>query len=153
VKDKKKKRKAKPPREKTILDTNVIFSGIGLRNRIQKKAISVAKRKDIHVYTGTVDDELKAYRGDRSIHRLLAIFRRSNKEKMIRIEHTDDDLKKYPVKGNDKKIMNEASKTGTKTIVTLDKKFIKKGDGTEGMKVLGPRDYIESKKRRKRKDK
>jgi len=95
---------------------------------------------------------LSKYQGDPIIKSRLEQFRKKHKKKCAIIPRASDEEKsKMKVIGNDKDILNDAIKTKSKKIVTMDKKFVKKGNGYEGVEILSPKDYTKSKKR-KRKD-
>ena len=126
---KSKPKKKKKNRDRVIIDTNVIFSGIGLGSKVERKAINRAKKKDRHIYTPQVDSELSNYHGKPRIKRRLELFRRKNREKIENVRPPKpEELIQYPAKGKDKIILHEAKETNTNIIVTEDKKFVKKAD-------------------------
>lgn len=134
-------------RENVIIDTNVIDQGIGRQSPIEAKAVKTVQQKDRHVYTETVDEELrKVHDKDPDVNRRILDFANRHQRHMVfTVPATEEELKRYPVIGNDRRIMDEAVKTDTSVIVTADKKFKKKGNGFEGFDVMLPQEYINSK--------
>lgn len=148
----------KTDKKKTILDTNILFLGIGLRKKLPLKAIRIATARKEHVYTETVDEELSRYHGDdpKTLSRIQR-FRNRQKNNIVKVKHaTDEELSKYPLKGpGDKRIMDEAVKTDSKIIVTMDKLFRKRVNKEEnekkyGIRAMDPKEYIRSTKRNKK---
>lgn len=139
-------------RNKTVLDTCVISSGIGKRDKGQLKAIRVATHRDVNTYIEGVDNELKAYpKKNRDEKRRIEQYRKEHKTKIVKTTAaTDDELQTLPAKRKDKRILDESSKSNAKTIVTLDKDFVRKANGYRGIDVESPKKYIDSKKKKRR---
>lgn len=153
-----KRMERKSTKSKTIIDTNVIIQGIGHRRNPQFKSVRIARVRGEHVYTEQVDREIRDNEGSnpRTIRRLER-FRRNNADRMTRVDHaTGADLAKYPAKGKDRIIMDEAVKTDTRTIVTQDGTFRKRVNAPDSRRkyrivAMTPKEYVKSRKRRKTK--
>ena len=83
--------------------------------------------------------KLSRYHGDdpKALSRIQR-FRNRQKNNIVKVKHaTDEELSKYPPKGpGDKRIMDEAVKTDSRIIVTMDKLFRKRVNKEEMRKNM-----------------
>lgn len=148
--NKKPKRHPRRPRERTVLDTSVISSGIGQNNKVQKKVVKTATKKDVSVYLRSVDDELAAYPKKHPLEKKrIERYRRSHRHRITGVPvASPDELAKVPVKGKDKKLLDEASKSRADNLVSLDKAFVRRANGYHGIKSWFPLEYLKKKRKK-----
>ncbi len=132
-------------KEKVILDTCVISASMKDEkgsNRA-KWAVKTAESKERYIYTDVVDSELKNTTDrDSEFKRRVEKYRKEHRAMMRKVSSlTEAELKSYPARREDKKILHAAVKTGTNVIVTQDKTFARKSDNYRGIRVLMPRAY------------
>ena len=137
-----------------ILDTNVISEALYDSHSFDAAVLRYADNSDYHLHTHTVDDELKRVtdRKRPGLKEKVDAYRYKIRKDRVRSRRIGRmEWEEYPVVGNDKRILHDAVVHGVKVIVTMDKKFRKKGNGYKGISVIEPYEYMNSKKRSSRK--
>lgn len=147
-------------KRKVVIDTNVISSGIGDFERPQLDAVVVADVSREHIYTKEVDDELSEVGRHKSNkrHNPFFVFNIRTYRVMKRICMVDNKIdheneSDNPAKKRDKKVLRAAIRANADTIVTMDKKFIRKADGFRNIRFLMPDEYLKQRRQKRAKDK
>lgn len=145
------KGRIRPKKERVAPDTNIIVSVLKKEStsKVSKKALNKMKHRDHFILLGTVYDEIKASKMNGDTKKRFRNFTKKNRSKVIRKDSSKTDIERYKsVKGNDRKVLDEAKKSNVDRIVTMDKKF-SRNDGKYGIKLSSPSEYLKKFKRKK----
>lgn len=148
------KGRIRPKKERVAPDTNIIVSVLKREptSKVSKKALNKMKHRDHFILLGTVYDEIgvsKSSRLNKDEKKRFRNFSEKNRSKVIRKDSSKTDIERYKsVKGNDRKVLDEAKKSNVDRIVTMDKKF-SRNDGKYGIKLSSPSEYLKKFKRKK----
>ena len=133
------------PRERVILDTNIIDQGAGLGREPQAQVIRVAHVRDRYLYTSAVDAELRRTTDPSKVDGINRYIRHHEKRMISPPPPTHEMLSRMPESmGNDRYILSDAIQTDTDIIVTNDKAFCSKGRGF-GPEIMRPKEYLDCK--------
>lgn len=141
-------------KRKVTLDSNVLFSALGLKSRYPRRALEKSLRSDKLKHTDTIQNELlnHKYKNNRKERKIKNEVEKGLKglpdPEIIKPIKNEELANRYPkVNEKDRKIVHSAKCTKSELLVSGDKRLIGEAKSM-GLNAATPKDYVNEKKKR-----